>query len=61
MSKRAIVVVDLQNEYLPTGKLPLVGIESALANAARIIASARAKSELLIHVRHESGSDLPDV
>ena len=53
MSKRAIVVVDLQNEYLPTGKLPLVGIESALANAARIISSARAKSELLIHVRHE--------
>ena len=34
MSKRAIVVVDLQNEYLSTGKLPLVGIEPALANAA---------------------------
>lgn len=53
MNKRAIVVVDLQNEYLPTGKLPLVGLEPALANAARIISSARAKSELLIHVRHE--------
>lgn len=53
MSKRAIVVVDLQNEYLPTGKLPLVGLESALTNAAHIISSARAKGELLIHVRHE--------
>lgn len=53
MSKRAIVVVDFQNEYLATGKLPLVGIEAALANAARIIAAARAKDELLIHVRHE--------
>lgn len=53
MSKRAIVVVDLQNEYLPTGKLPLVGIEPALANAARIISAARASGELLIHVRHE--------
>lgn len=53
MSKRAIVVVDLQNEYLSTGKLPLVGIEPALANAARIIAAARAKGDLLIHVRHE--------
>lgn len=53
MSKRAIVVVDLQNEYLSTGKLPLIGIELALANAARIISSARSKSELLIHVRHE--------
>lgn len=53
MSKRATIVVDLQNEYLPTGKLPLVGIEAALANAARIIAAARAKGEWVIHVRHE--------
>lgn len=53
MSKRATIVVDLQNEYLPTGKLPLVGIEAALANAARIISAARAKGEVLIHVRHE--------
>lgn len=53
MNKRAIIVVDLQNEYLPTGKLPLVGIESALKNAARVIAAARDNGELLIHVRHE--------
>ena len=53
MSKRAVVVVDLQNEYLPTGKLPLVGIEPALANAARVIADARAKGDLVVHVRHE--------
>ncbi|MBH1963972.1 MAG: cysteine hydrolase [Comamonadaceae bacterium] len=53
MNKRAIIVVDLQNEYLPTGKLPLVGIDAAVVNAARVIAAARAKSELLIHVRHE--------
>jgi nicotinamidase-related amidase len=53
MGKRAIVVVDFQNEYLSTGKLPLVGIEPALANAARIIAAARAKGERVIHVRHE--------
>ena len=59
MGKQAIVVVDLQNEYLPTGKLPLVGIEQALANAARVIANARAKGDLVINVRHESTS--PDV
>jgi nicotinamidase-related amidase len=53
MSKRAIVVVDLQNEYLPSGKLPLVGIEQAMANAARVIADARAKGDQVIHVRHE--------
>lgn len=56
MSQRAIIVVDLQNEYLPTGKLPLVGLDAALANAARIIAAARASGDLLVHVRHEMAS-----
>ncbi|HDQ4574559.1 cysteine hydrolase family protein [Pseudomonas aeruginosa] len=53
MSKCAVVVIDLQNEYLPTGKLPLSGIESAVANAAKVIADARAKDIPVIHVRHE--------
>jgi len=56
MSKRAIIVVDLQNEYLATGKLPLVGIDSATANAVRVIADARAKGVPVLHVRHESAS-----
>jgi len=54
MNKRAIVVVDLQNEYLPAGKLALTGIHAALENAARVIADARAKGDLVIHIRHES-------
>lgn len=53
MSKRAVVVVDLQNEYVPTGKLPLAGIDQALDNAARIISDARARGDLVVHVRHE--------
>lgn len=56
MSKRAIIVVDLQNEYLATGKLPLVGIDAATANAVRVIADARAKGVPVLHVRHESSS-----
>ena len=54
MSKHAIIVVDLQNEYLPSGKLPLAGIDSALANAARVIADARSSGNTVIHIRHES-------
>lgn len=53
MSKRAVVVIDLQNEYFPSGKLPLVGIEEAVANAARVIATARSNGDPVIHVRHE--------
>lgn len=53
MSKRAVIVVDLQNEYLPTGKLALAGIEQAVSNAARVIAHARETGDGVIHVRHE--------
>lgn len=53
MGKRAVVVVDLQNDYFPAGRLPLVGIEQAVANAARIIDDARMKGDAVIHVRHE--------
>lgn len=54
MSTRAIIVVDLQNEYWPTGNLPLQGIEEAARNAARVIAHARAQGDLVVNVRHEA-------
>lgn len=53
MSKRAILVIDLQNEYFSSGKLPLTGIEAAAGNAARVIAAARAGGDKVIHIRHE--------
>ncbi|MDR9836743.1 cysteine hydrolase family protein [Herbaspirillum huttiense] len=53
MKKRGLIVVDLQNEYLPTGKLPLSGIEAASANAAKVITDARAKGVPVFHIRHE--------
>lgn len=52
MTKQAILVIDLQNEYLPTGKLPLVGIEDASDNAEKIIAHARKNNIQVIHVQH---------
>ena len=53
MPKRAILVVDLQNEYWPTGNMPLEGIEAAAENAARVIAHARTKGDLIVNIRHE--------
>lgn len=53
MKKRGLIVIDLQNEYLPTGKLPLSGIEAAADNAARVIADARTKNIPVFHIRHE--------
>ncbi len=53
MTKRAIIVVDLQNDYFPGGRFPLVGVNEAAANAARVIAAARAAGDLVVHIRHE--------
>lgn len=50
----AVIVVDLQNEYLPSGHLPLVGIEAAVHNAVQIINQARAQGITVIHVKHEA-------
>lgn len=57
MARKALIVIDLQNDYFPGGKFPLVGTEAAAANAARLIAAARQAGDLVIHVRHESPAD----
>ncbi|WP_137679536.1 cysteine hydrolase family protein [Aurantiacibacter suaedae] len=59
MSKRALVVVDLQNEYLPSGKVPLEGIHDAIANATEVLAHFRKSGETLVHIRHELTADAP--
>ena len=59
MSKRALVVVDLQNEYLPSGKVPLEGVHEAIANAAKVLANFRESGDTLVHIRHELTEDAP--
>ncbi|MBD8735372.1 cysteine hydrolase [Sphingomonas sp. CFBP 13706] len=59
MAKRALIVVDLQNEYGADGKLPLERLDQAVANAKRVIGAARDAGEAIIHIRHETpGSDV---
>lgn len=53
MSKRALVLIDIQNDYFPGGKWTLRGIEAAAENAAKLLAAARAAGDLVVHVRHE--------
>ncbi len=54
MAKRAVIVVDLQNEYEADGKLPLEKLDEAVANAQRVIGAARTAGETIIHIRHET-------
>jgi nicotinamidase-related amidase len=53
MPKRALIIIDVQNDYFPGGKWPLVNMESAATNAAKLMERARSAGDLVIHVRHE--------
>ena len=60
MTKKALIVIDLQNDYFPGGKWTLDGINEATANAARLIGASRDAGDLVVHVRHEfPTSDAP--
>ncbi|MGJ7041913.1 nicotinamidase-related amidase [Shinella sp. BE166] len=52
MSKRAVIIVDLQKDYLATGNFALTGIDAATANAARVVEAARGKGDRIVHVHH---------
>lgn len=56
MSKTALIIVDMQNDYFPGGKWTLTGIEAAAANATRVLADFRERGLPVIHVRHEFAS-----
>lgn len=51
---KALVIIDIQNDYFPGGKMELVGSLEAANNAAKVLEDFRAKALPVIHVRHES-------
>jgi len=53
MPKRALIVVDVQNDYFPGGKWTLSGMEAAGDNVGRLLAAARQAGDLIVHIRHE--------
>ena len=53
MSKRALLLIDLQNDYFPGGRWPLDGIKAAASRAAAVLEAARTAGDLVVHVRHE--------
>ncbi|GBQ47504.1 cysteine hydrolase family protein [Komagataeibacter sucrofermentans] len=60
MSDHTLIIIDLQNDYFPGGRWPLVGIEEAAANAGRVLAQFRETGRPVIHIQHEfESSDAP--
>ena len=51
MSK-ALLVIDLQNDYFPGGAFPLWNTEATLANLEKAIGQARATGVPVIHIQH---------
>ena len=51
-ANRALVIVDIQNDYFPGGGYPLVGPEQAAAAAGSVLAGFRAAGEPVFHVKH---------
>jgi len=54
MAERALIVIDIQNDYFPGGRMELEGSDAAAANAARAIKAFRDRKLPVIHVRHLS-------
>ena len=52
--RSALLIIDIQNDYFPGGKMALEGADAAAANAARALAHFRSHSLPVIHVRHLS-------
>ena len=52
MSKRALIVIDLQNDYFLEGKFPLWNTDATLENTVASIAKARTKNIPVILVQH---------
>lgn len=49
---RALLLIDIQNDYFPGGAMPLAGAEAAAAGAARLLAHHRQRGLPVIHVQH---------
>lgn len=50
----ALILIDIQRDYFPGGKFPLLGMKKAASRAARLLAEFRREGKPVIHVRHES-------
>jgi nicotinamidase-related amidase len=49
---RALVIVDIQNDYFPGGRNPLEGPEEAAAHARELLDAFRDSGEPLVHIQH---------
>ena len=49
---RLLLLIDIQRDYFPGGRHPLVGPDAAADAAARLLAAFRTADEHVVHVQH---------
>jgi nicotinamidase-related amidase len=52
--KQALLLVDIQNDYFPGGRMELVGMEAAAAQAQRLLTAFRQRQWPTYHIQHVS-------
>ncbi|HXE96040.1 MAG TPA: cysteine hydrolase family protein [Dongiaceae bacterium] len=52
--KTALIIIDIQNDYFPGGRMELVGAEAAAMQAGEALAFFRSRNLPVIHIRHLS-------
>lgn len=57
MSKTALIIVDIQNDYFEGGRWLVDKMSAVSENAARLLAHARSSGQMVVHIRHEIPSD----
>jgi len=50
--KKALIIIDIQNDYFDNGKMPLVGSEEACGNAKLLLDKFREKGLPVIFIQH---------
>lgn len=48
-----LILIDIQRDYFPGGRMPLVGPDAAAERASALLSHFRARGLPVIHVRHE--------
>ena len=54
MSRTGLLIIDIQNDYFPGGKMEIEGADAALASAGAALAAFRVAQLPVFHVRHLS-------
>lgn len=57
--KKALIVIDVQNDYFPQGAFPLENAGVACANVLTAVDYARQQNWLIVGVQHVSAPDAP--